>query len=64
MRVLKLPALKDYSVCQGDAERAMTEVNGRTSFLGPMVRSRGPGVMVALSYSRNYLLCNSLKYRY
>jgi len=27
MRVLKLPALKDYSVCQEDAERAMTEVN-------------------------------------
>ena len=31
MRVLKLPALKDYSVCQEDAERAMTEVNGKTS---------------------------------
>ena len=32
--------------------------------MGPKVRSRGPGVMVAHSYSRNYLLCNSLKYRY
>ena len=32
MRVLKLPALKDYSVCQEDAERAMTEVNGKTKF--------------------------------
>ena len=34
------------------------------TLLGPKVRSRGSEVMAAFTYRCNYLLSNSLKYRY